>query len=162
MSYQQASLVRDEPRSERVWLLDARDSMLATNSAFLPDGFVEHFTGGLDRGSLSFRNHPLHLAGFDLILCDAARFARKGLDHWRRPALQLARTTRRHQNVPVIAVEAVDQLHWILPALLPASRDLPERLQNRFQPLANIAQTVSIGLCIQIRVRSTLAPLAFC
>src|SRR6476619_4879855 len=85
MSYEQPStLTHDWPKSKRAWLLEARDSQLATKSAFLSDGLVEHFSGGFDRGSLAFRNHPLHLAGFDFILRDPAWLTRERVDHRRR------------------------------------------------------------------------------
>src|SRR5205807_1789652 len=61
-----------------------------------------------------FRDNPLHLAGLDFILGDAARLTGVRVDHGWGSALELASAARRHQNVPVIAVETVHQLHGFL------------------------------------------------
>src|SRR5580704_5381671 len=67
-------------------------------------------------GGAGFRNLPLHLAGTDFILRNAARLARVCVDHWRCPRLQLPRPSCCHQDVSVVAVKAFDQLHWDSPS----------------------------------------------
>src|SRR5207248_7141498 len=80
-----------------------------------PESLVEHLAGSFSRRFRDLRNYPFHFASLDLILSDAARLAGMGFNHWRRSALQLACTPRRHQDVPVIAVKSVHQLHCVLP-----------------------------------------------
>jgi hypothetical protein len=78
---------------------------------FRSDRFIQNLAGEVNGGSGNFWNHPLHLAGFNFILRDAAWFARGCLDYWRRATLQLARSARRYQDVPIIAVKPFYQLH---------------------------------------------------
>src|SRR5260370_42509556 len=79
--------------------------------AFLSDGLIEQIADDFNRRRGGFGNDPFDLARLDLVLCDAAGFARMCLDHRRRSTLQLPGTTRRDQNVPIIAIETVNQLH---------------------------------------------------
>src|ERR1035441_4610243 len=81
----------------------------------LAQGLVESLFGLLG-GAPGFRNLPLHFAGADFILRDAAGLAGIGVDHRRRTGLKLARAPRCHQNVSVVAVKAFDQLHWDSPS----------------------------------------------
>src|SRR5580658_8732293 len=71
---------------------------------------VEIF-GGLLGGAAKFGNLPLHFAGANFILRDAARLAGTGVDHGRCAGLELPRASSCHQNIAVVAVEAFDQLH---------------------------------------------------
>jgi hypothetical protein len=69
---------------------------------------------GLLCGAARFRDLPLHFAGADFILRDAAGFAGIGLHYRRRSRLQLASAPGGDQNVAIVAVEAFDQFHGIL------------------------------------------------
>ncbi len=73
-------------------------------------------------GDCGIRDHPLHFAGFDFVLRDAAGLAGMSFDHRRSAALQLPGATRRHQDVTIIAIEAVHQLHKRSPASSGATR----------------------------------------
>src|SRR5580704_7754954 len=83
----------------------------------LAQRFVEGF-GGLLGDAASFGNLPLHLAGADFILRDAARLAGISVHHRRCARLELPRTPRRYQYVPVVAVEAFNQLHLGSPSMI--------------------------------------------
>jgi hypothetical protein len=85
-----------------------REPLLRTNS------LVQNFAGLLGRGA-RVGDFPFHLAGTNFILRDAAGFPGTGIDHRRSTGLQLASAPRRHENVPVITIEAFDQLHWDSP-----------------------------------------------
>src|SRR5437899_8218747 len=95
----------------------AHGSKLNARSLAFPHGLVEQFAGNFGGGSRHFRNDPLHFACLDFILCDPARLARMGIDNGRRSTLELAGTPRRDQDVPIVAVETINQLHLILPCI---------------------------------------------
>ena len=80
----------------------------------LPQGFVESL-GSLLGSAASFRNFPFHFARLDLVLRDAAGLAGIRVDDGGGAGLELPRTTRRDQDVAIVAVEAFDQLHWDVP-----------------------------------------------
>src|SRR5215831_15591522 len=82
--------------------------------SILPESLVESFRG-LFGGAAGFGNFPFHLARANFILRDATGFAGVGVDDGRCTRLELASTASCHQDVPVIAVEAFDQLHWDVP-----------------------------------------------
>src|SRR5690349_3685119 len=87
--------------------------MKSTIPLLLAQSLVEGLFGLLGGGA-GFRNLPLHLAGADLVLRDAAGLAGIGVDHGWRTGLELPRTPRRDQDVSVVAIKAFDQLHWEL------------------------------------------------
>src|SRR5256885_15240915 len=72
--------------------------------------FVERLARGLS-GRTSVRNLPLYFAGADFVLRDAARFTGVGVDHRRGAGLELPRAPRCHQDVAIVAVKSLDQLH---------------------------------------------------
>src|SRR5579863_1562078 len=84
------------------------------NGSVLTECLVQSFRSLLS-GAAGLGNFPFHLAGADLILGNAAGLAGIGVDHRWSAGLQLPCPPRRHQNVPVIAIEAFDQLHWDIP-----------------------------------------------
>src|ERR1700724_2977975 len=86
----------------------------STIASVLAQGLVESLSRLLG-GSSRFRNLPLHLAGTNFILRDAAGLAGICVDHGRCTRLQLPRPPCCHQNVSVVAVKAFDQLHWDSP-----------------------------------------------
>src|SRR5579862_7360390 len=88
---------------------------LQSTLRFFGQRLLQDFAGDFGRATRHFGDHPLHLAGPDLILGDAARLAGGGLDRWRRSTLELPCTPRGHQDVPVIAVKPFDQFHYVLP-----------------------------------------------
>jgi hypothetical protein len=48
-------------------------------------------------------------------LRNAAGLAGIGIDDWWGAGLELPRTPRCDQDIPIVAVEAFDQLHWDVP-----------------------------------------------
>src|SRR5438874_8956282 len=95
-----------------------------TNS--VADGGVESLDGGR-RGLRLIRlaQDPLHFAGGDLFLGNAASLARVVLFHQRaRPRLDLAGAARSHQHVTVIAVKTIHQLHRDIPRIPALRRSL--------------------------------------
>src|SRR5215469_14271921 len=82
------------------------------------DSLVERFAGHFDRALGNFGDHPLHLARPDFILGDAAGLAGNGVNHRRCPALQLSSPPGGDQDIAVVAVETVHQLHRIPPLWL--------------------------------------------
>src|SRR6476659_719551 len=59
----------------------------------------------------------LYLAGIDFLLCDLAGLAGASRHQCRGAAGNLARAARSHQDVTVIAVKSVFQLHTLLSPL---------------------------------------------
>src|ERR1700757_2776736 len=113
-------------------------------------GLIDSFGGNLGGGFWNFGDHPFHLAGADLVLGDAARFAGTGLDDWWSTALQLPGTPRCHQDIAVITVEAFDQLHTLLPqndVRLYASdtAGVAERVQDRLNAITDVVQAAPLS-----------------
>src|SRR5579864_6912563 len=107
--------------------------------SFLAERLVESLLGLLGGGA-GFGNFPLHFAGADFILCDAAGLAGIRVDDRRRTGLQLSRSPRCHQDVSIVAVKAFDQLHWDSPLktgskflLLPTSNNALHRTPSTFR-----------------------------
>jgi hypothetical protein len=91
--------------------INNQQSAIENLSSIFRRCLVEHLRSRFGGRFDDLGNDPLHFAGFDLILRDAARLAGMGLDHGRGSALWLACTPRRHQNVSIVTVEPVHQLH---------------------------------------------------
>jgi hypothetical protein len=77
--------------------------------------WIESLAGGLRSGLGNFGDDPFHLPGTDFVLGDAARLAGTGLYDRRRATLELAGPTGGHEDIAIVAVEAFDQLHTVLP-----------------------------------------------
>src|ERR1700680_3814966 len=105
----------------------------STIASVLAQRLVESFSRLLSGGS-RFRNLPLHLAGTNFILRDAARLGGICVDHGRRTGLKLPRPPCCHQNVSVIAVKAFDQLHWDSPFNQVRSLIIAERRTSETRP----------------------------
>jgi hypothetical protein len=76
---------------------------------------VDRLTGDFSNRFGGFRNHPLDLTCANFILRDTARFAGTGLYDRGRATLELAGPTGGHEDIAIVAVEAFDQLHTVLP-----------------------------------------------
>src|SRR5215469_4279801 len=115
-----------------------------TSGRFFAQGLIDLL--GRLRRFLIVRNDPLDLAGADLILRDATGFAGTGFNHGRGAVLKLPGTPGCDQNVAIVAVEPIDQLH-VLPQrrLVLAMLAAPERVQNRLDPIPGIVQTIPLG-----------------
>ena len=83
-------------------------------SSILPEALLESL-GSLLCGGSSLWNFPLDLAGADLVLRDAAGLAGIGIDYGRCTRLELPGAAGCDQNVPVVAIETFNQLHWDVP-----------------------------------------------
>ena len=83
-------------------------------SLILAQRLVEGLRGLLG-GAAGLCHFPFHFARADFILRNTARLAGIGIDHRRRTRLQLPCSPRCHQDVPIVAVEAFNQLHWDFP-----------------------------------------------
>src|ERR1700756_4819861 len=77
--------------------------------------WIESLAGDLSCGLGNFGDDPFHLPGTDFVLGDAARLAGTGLYDRRRATLELAGPAGGHQDIAIVAVEAFDQLHTVLP-----------------------------------------------
>src|ERR1700740_561767 len=113
------------------------DNHESNNSLVLPECLVECF-GGLLGSAAGFGHFPLHLARADLILRDAAGLAGVGIDYRGRPRLQLPCAPRGYQDIPIVAVEAFNQLHWDSP------------LENQFELSGRLRPTALPSVLIMI------------
>src|SRR5579864_1988489 len=77
--------------------------------------WIESLAGDLSCGLGNFGDDPFHLPSTDLVLGDAARLAGTGLYDRRRATLELAGPAGGHEDIAIVAVEAFDQLHTVLP-----------------------------------------------
>src|SRR6201981_1039542 len=77
--------------------------------------WIESLAGDLSCGLGNFGDAPFHLPGTDFVLGDAARLAGTGLYDRRRATLELAGPAGGHEDIAIVAVEAFDQLHTVLP-----------------------------------------------
>src|SRR5258708_6623888 len=74
-----------------------------------------------------------------------------GVDDRRGPTLKLPRTSRCNQDVPIVAVESIYQLHRYLPCtfspiLTPTGSCYGrERSQDRLQPFSHFLKTAAFG-----------------
>src|ERR1017187_432820 len=84
--------------------LDADDLVVALPA----NGFRQNLAGNL-RGS--FAHLPLHLAGINFLLRDAAGLAGVRLHHRMRATLQLAGPPGGDQYIAILAIESIIQLH---------------------------------------------------
>src|ERR1700686_1694566 len=119
-----------------------RDQQSTITKSTIASVLAQRLVESLSRllgGGTRFRNLPLHLAGTNFILRDAAGLAGICIDHRRRTGLELPRPPRCHQNVSVIAIKAFDQLHWDSPlnqvrSLITAERrTMPSTKTSNFQ-----------------------------
>src|ERR1700757_3352847 len=77
--------------------------------------WIESLAGALRCGLGNFGDDPFHLPGTDFVLGDAARLAGTGLYDRRRATLELAGPAGGHEDIAVVAVEALGSLHTVLP-----------------------------------------------
>src|SRR5215475_9949461 len=82
---------------------------------FLAHSLVQRFAGYFRCGLGGVHDRPLHLPSTDFVLGDPAGFARTGFNYRRRSTLELAGAAGGDQDITVVAVEAFNQLHRILP-----------------------------------------------
>src|SRR5579859_570171 len=109
------------------WLI--QNPQLQKQVLVLPQRLIQSLFGLLGSGA-GFGNLPLHLAGANFILRDAAGLAGIGVDHGRGAGLELPRAPCRHQNVSVVAVKTFDQLHGSSP-LITSFRSLNADCRSR-------------------------------
>src|SRR5215469_6389132 len=129
-------------------------------SAFLPDGLVEQLARDLNGRRRGLGDDPFHFPGLNFILRDSAGLAGMRLNHRRRPALQLPGSPGCDQDIAIIAVETVNQLHGIPLLLFPATSSLlSKRLQNGLEPLTNAIETPKFRSSAQFRILVSCARL---
>src|ERR1700675_1111589 len=84
---------------------------MTQSQSALAQRLVDHLAGH-DRGGLGIADHIRHLARYHLVLRDAAGLPRVGAHQRPGAAPEPPGAPRRHQDVAIVAVESVHQLHF--------------------------------------------------
>src|SRR5437868_4802955 len=77
--------------------------------------WIESLAGDLSCGLGNFGDDPFHLPGTDFVLGDAGRVAATGLYDRSSATLELPGPAGGHEDIAIVAVEAFDPLHTVLP-----------------------------------------------